>query len=113
MDLEAASLDTCSCRCVLNASMLFWMRRLIWPLTPCAGTNDSVSPNRIQGSHRPLRRRALARRRMSRSADLAAQQGKNRLRGLVGLREHARAGLLKDVLLRVVRHLGRHVHVAD
>ena len=45
-------------------------------------------------------------------ADLAEQR-EDALRRLVGLREHARAGLLQDVQLRELRHLRRHVHVAD
>ena len=42
-----------------------------------------------------------------------AQQRQDALRGLVGLREHARAGLLQDVELRELGHLRGHVHVAD
>ena len=47
------------------------------------------------------------------SDELLAQQREHALRGLVGLREHARAGLLQDVQLRELGHLRRHVHVAD
>ena len=47
------------------------------------------------------------------SAVALAQERKDALRGLVGLREHARAGLLKDVELGELGHLGGHVHVAD
>src|SRR3954471_9001022 len=42
-----------------------------------------------------------------------AQERENALRGLVGLREHARAGLLQDLELGEVDHLRGHVHVAD
>src|SRR4051812_19712954 len=41
------------------------------------------------------------------------QQREDRLGRLVGLREHARAGLAEDVELGQLDHLGRHVHVAD
>ena len=44
---------------------------------------------------------------------LALEQRQHALRGLVGLREHARAGLLQDVQLRELGHLRRHVHVTD
>src|SRR6185503_8533623 len=44
---------------------------------------------------------------------LLAEQGEDALGRLVGLREHARAGLLQDVELREPRHLSRHVHVTD
>src|SRR5919109_3692338 len=42
-----------------------------------------------------------------------AQEREDALRGLVGLREHARAGLLQDLELRELDHLSGHVHVAD
>jgi len=42
-----------------------------------------------------------------------SEQGKNRVRQLVGLRQHARAGLLEDLILRELDHLRRHVDVAD
>src|SRR3954471_10397388 len=42
-----------------------------------------------------------------------AQERQNALRGLVGLREHARAGLLQDLELGELDHLRGHVHVAD
>src|SRR3954449_10991887 len=42
-----------------------------------------------------------------------AKQRQDRLRRLVGLREHARAGLLQDLRLRELHHLLGHVHVAD
>src|SRR4051812_50171957 len=42
-----------------------------------------------------------------------AEERENALRGRVGLREHARAGLLQDLELREIDHLAGHVHVAD
>src|SRR3954463_12045756 len=42
-----------------------------------------------------------------------AEQREDALRRLVGLREHARAGLLQDLQLGELHHLRRHVRVAD
>src|SRR3954469_11984902 len=42
-----------------------------------------------------------------------AQEAQHALRGLVGLREHGRAGLREDLVLGQGDHLLRHVHVAD
>src|SRR5919112_280039 len=41
------------------------------------------------------------------------EEGQDALRRLVGLREHARAGLLQDLVLGELDHLGSHIHVAD
>src|ERR671930_1134501 len=42
-----------------------------------------------------------------------AQEREDALRGLVGLREHARAGLLQDLELGELDHLSGYVHVPD
>src|SRR4051794_2140807 len=44
---------------------------------------------------------------------LLAKERKDSLAALVGLRQHRGAGLLQDVELRELRHLRRHVDVAD
>src|SRR3954463_11673674 len=42
-----------------------------------------------------------------------AEERQNARAGLVSLRQHRSAGLLQDLELREVDHLGGHVHVAD
>src|SRR4051812_39886321 len=44
---------------------------------------------------------------------LLSQEAEDALRGLVGLGQHAGAGLLQDLQLGEGDHLGGHVHVAD
>src|SRR4051812_37422561 len=89
--------------------------------TPPCGLEADLAP----ASRRPGRLtktggpEAARVRRSSRSLDGSTelpclpQQRQDALRRLVGLREHARAGLLQDLVLGELDHLGSHVHVAD
>src|SRR3954452_8073938 len=77
-------------------------------LTPDVVNDDGRRDGRPSSSVGPLPQRA--RRLVCRCL---TEQGQDRLRVLVGLREHARAGLLEDVVLGELHHLRRHVHVAD
>src|SRR3954469_2672309 len=77
-----------------------------------------AQPLRLEGSTTAGGPKAARRPRSvppsrDRRSVLAAEQRQDGLRGLVGLREHARAGLLKDLVLRELDHLAGHVHVAD
>src|SRR4051794_18999590 len=77
-----------------------------------------AQPLRLEGSTTAGGPKAARRPRSvppsrDRRSVLAAEERQHGLRGLVGLREHARAGLLKDLVLRELDHLAGHVHVAD
>src|SRR5690349_14545842 len=99
--------------------MLFWIRRPMAQVTPCEGTDDSLSPLTDHKVSRPLVQNALT-SDAARSAygpggkaRALAQQREDALGRLVRLGQHRGAGLLQDVELGELRHLGRHVHVAD
>src|SRR3712207_6303542 len=119
MDFEALAAVVFSWRWALNASTLFWMRRpTVGSQTPGDGLvrSSDEAPGPLTCAVRkgtgggaeappPVSVRRVCRR--------LAQEREDALRRLVGLREHARAGLLQDPQLREVDHLLGHVHVAD
>src|SRR5436305_2326733 len=84
-----------------------------------AAPNSSASPTPTanEPSATAICAGSLTRRRLAAwrfvSSGLALQQLQHRLRRLVRLSEHRRAGLLQDLQLREVDHLRCHVHVAD
>src|SRR3954454_24432815 len=80
-------------------------------LTPASG--DNVSQRRRAARWPPVFVDRAPPSKGPAMLPLLLEQGQDRLRGLGGLREHARAGLLEDLVLRALDHLRRHVHVAD
>src|SRR5262245_54323565 len=85
---------------------------------PSASSAAGFSTSAAAGSKRfrPERARAPPKRGSLTSGAavvLAAQEGQHGLRGLVGLRQHGRAGLLEDLVLGEVDHLRGHVDVLD
>ena len=89
--------------------------RLAGPLkhTIAARTGCGLAAGRFRVEHgRAAQWRPVARRPVC-TGVLVPQEAEDALRGLVGLGQHRGAGLLQDLQLGEVDHLGGHVHVAD